>query len=490
MYQKKVIHLILTAIISLSPVLILCHSDQEGKMPVTTSSPEALKLYTKGINLFDNLRNQDAQEYFKQALDKDPDFALAHLNYGMTSNDLKIFFTSLNKALSLLEKISEGERLMILGIQAGANGLLMKQREYNQQLVENYPQDERAHYLLGNYYFFQQDFNIAIGEYRRATEINSKYPPAYNMLGYAHRQLENFDEAEQAFKNYIKIIPDNPNPYDSYAELLMKKGEFEKSIETYKKALKTDPHFYPSHIGIATDLNFLNRHQEARTILQAFLQQAHTQNERRVALNAMMISYLDESDYPRALGITDTLLAMSIQNADTGNIAGDFETKGNILQELGLLDDAQLNFQRSQEIIQQSNLSAEFKANIETFALYHSARINIDRNKLPEAKSKTEELGRQAETKKNRFQIWLYHELLGLIAMKEKNYDEALGEFRRANLQDPYNLYRMGTAYQAKGDVTQAIKFCERVVNHHTLNSLGYSFVRHRAQALLDQMKK
>jgi tetratricopeptide (TPR) repeat protein len=490
MYQKKTVYLVFTGIIAFSLILTSCQSKQEGKIPVTTSSPEALKLFSKGIDLYDNLRNQEAHEYFKRALEKDPDFALAYLNYGSTANDLKIFFSSLNKALSLMEKISEGERFMILGSQAGANGLLMKQREYYQQLVENYPQDERAHYLLGNYYYFLQDFNLAIGEYRRATEINSKYPPAYNMLGYAHRQLENFDEAEEAFKNYIKIIPDNPNPYDSYAELLMKKGEFEKSIETYKKALKIDPHFIPSHIGIATDLNFLNRHQEARTLLQAFLQQAQTQNERRTALYAMIISYLDESDYPQALGITDTLLAMSFQSADTGNISGNYEIKGIILQELGRLDEAEQNFQLSQEIIQQSNLSTEFKANVKTIALYHSARINIERNKLPEAKIKAEELGRQAETKKNRFQIWLYHELLGLIAIKEMNYDEALGEYRRANMQEPYNLYRMGLAYQAKGDLIQAIKYCERVVNHNTLDNLSYSFVRHKARTLLEQMRK
>lgn len=489
MKQLNLSKSIFSGIVVLTLIFCFCDSGQEGKIPVTTSSAEALKLYNKGIDLFDNLRQQEAQEYFKRAVEKDPDFALAHLNYGMTSNDLSIFFDELNRALSLIEKISEGERLTIFGIQAGANGLLMKQREYFQKLVEIYPQDERAHYLLGNYYFFQQDFNLAIGEYRRATEINSKYPPAYNMLGYAHRQLQNFNEAEEAFIKYISIIPDNPNPYDSYAELLMKKGEFEKSIQNYRKALKIDPYFIPSHIGIATNLNFLERHQEARATLQAFLQTARTLNERRAVLNAMMISYLDESDYPKALNINDTLLAMSIQSSDTGNIAGDYETRGNILQELGHYAEALENFQLSHQIIQQSDLAAEFKANVATIALYHSARIEIETNKLPEAKSKTEELGRQAEAKKNRIQSWLYHELLGLIAMKEMNYDEALGEFRRSNLEEPYNLYRMSLAYQAKGDLNQAIKFCERVVNHNTLNSMSYSFVRHKARTLLSQIR-
>jgi len=473
----------------LTLIFCFCDSSQEGKIPLTTSSAEALKFYRKGIDLFDNLRNQEALEYFKRAIEKDPEFAVAHLAYGMSSNDLSIFFEELNKALALTEKISEGERLTIYGVQAGASGLLLKQREYYQKLVENYPQDERAHYLLGNYLFYQQDFNLAIGEYRRATEINPNYPPAYNMLGYAHRQLENFDEAEEAFKRYLEIIPDNPNPYDSYAELLMKKGEFEKSIQNYQKALKIDPFFIPSHLGIATNLNFLGRHQEAQKNLRAFLQISRTPVESRAALNALIVSFLDESNYPKALSINDSLLAMSFQSADTGNISGNYEIRGNILQELGNYQEALQSFQLSHQIIQQSQLSSDFKANVATISLYHSARIDIATNKLSEAKSKTEELGRQAETKKNRNQSWLYHELLGLIAMQEMNFDESLGEFRRANLQDPYNLFRMAQAYQAKGDLNQAMKFCERVVHHNTLNSMNYSFVRHKARLLLEQIR-
>jgi cytochrome c-type biogenesis protein CcmH/NrfG len=42
------------------------------------------------------------------------------------------------------------------------------------------------------------------------------------MLGYSYRSLENYAEAEKAFKIYIELIPDDPNPYDSYAEMLSK----------------------------------------------------------------------------------------------------------------------------------------------------------------------------------------------------------------------------------------------------------------------------
>lgn len=469
-------------------ISVSCRSPQGAKIPITTSSPEALKLYQKGIDSYDNLRVNEAQEYFKRALEKDPNFAMAHLNYGMTSNDIKILSVELNKALELIENVSEGERLLILGEQASLSGLSTRQLEYYLELVKLYPQDERAYYLLGNYYYFQQDYNLAIGAYRRATEINPKFAPAYNMLGYSHRQLENFEEAEQAFKRYIAIIPNNPNPYDSYAELLMKKGEFEKSIDVYQKALKVEPHFFPSVIGIATNLNFLERHSEALNILRNYLTEVRTPIEKRQILYAMMVSYLDHNDYSQALEINDSLLHIAKQKEDIGGILLSYQSRGVILFELGRTEEAQHFLQLSQDILQQSDLSPEFKANAQTDILYQFIRIKIARNELTEAKIKAEEFGRQAELKKNRPQIWRYHELLGLIALKENKYDEALGEFRRSNLQDPRILYQMAVAYRAKGEVSQATKFCQKVVNYHDLNSITYSFVRHKAQALLGEM--
>ncbi len=84
--------------------------------------------------------------------------------------------------------------------------------------------------------------------------------------------------------------------------------------------------------------------------------------------------------------------------------------------------------------------------------------------------------------------MWRYHALLGLIALQAKQYDEALGEFRRSDLQDPNILYYTAVAYQAKGDVSQAHKFYQKVINYHALNSVTYSFVRHKAKARLAEM--
>jgi Flp pilus assembly protein TadD len=101
----------------------------------------------------------------------------------------------LNKAVSLADKASEGERLMILATQAGANGDVTKQKEYSEKLVAAYPNDERAQFNLGAYYFGQQDYAPAIEYNKRATELAPTYSTAYNQLGYAYRQAGDYANA-------------------------------------------------------------------------------------------------------------------------------------------------------------------------------------------------------------------------------------------------------------------------------------------------------
>jgi cytochrome c-type biogenesis protein CcmH/NrfG len=46
-------------------------------------------------------------------------------------------------------------------------------------------------------------------------------------MGYAYSDKNDFNKAEEAFKKYISLLPDSPNPYDSYAELLLKNGRYD-----------------------------------------------------------------------------------------------------------------------------------------------------------------------------------------------------------------------------------------------------------------------
>ncbi len=465
-----------------------CTRVDEGKMPITTASDQALKFYLQGRDLAEKLRATDAREYFEKAVQSDPDFALAHLNLSLTVGTARGFFEELDKAVALSDKVSEAERCWILGSQAGANGNPSKQKENYEKMVTLCPNDERAHTILGNYYFGVQDYATAIQHFEKSNQINPKFSQPYNQMGYAYRFLGNFADAEKTFLKYIELIPDDPNPQDSYAELLLKMGRFEESITAYRKALEINKNFIASHIGIATDLNYLGRHAEARQELEKLSGVARNDGEQRAAIFSTAISYMDEGNAEKALEELRKQYAIAEKINDYTNMSGDVGAMGNILFETGQYDQAMAMFDKSLQLVLDSNRSQEIKDNARLIFLFNKGRVSLMKNDLTGAKEYSRQYSEQAMAKNSPFQIWLAHQLRGMIAMAEKNYDAAIQEFQQDNQQNPYTFYRLAMAYEGKGDKESAKQYFNQAANFNALNNMNQAFVRNKAKGKLSLM--
>jgi tetratricopeptide (TPR) repeat protein len=455
----------------------------DKKIPVTTASAEARTAFLQGRALAEDLRITDSHEHFEKAASLDPNFALAQLSLANSAPTGGEFFDHLGKAVSLAPKASDGERLLILATEAGANNNPAKQKEYLDQLVAVYPNDERAHFNMGGYYFGQQDYPQAIEHYRKATEIAPSYSPAYNLLGYAYRQNADFANAEKAFQKYIELIPKDPNPYDSYAELLLKEGKFDEAITQYRKALEIDPNFLNAHQGIAAALMYLGKPGEAGAELANITKKARNDGERRLAMFARTVLNVDGGKMGQALAEVDKQYALGQKTNDVPAMAGDLQLKGNILVEMGKAADAKAAFERALKTIEASSLSQEIKDNNKRVIHYNLARVAIVRNDLPTAKTEAEEFRKGAEASNNPNQVKLSHELAGTIALAEKDYAKAVSELQQSNLQNPQNLYRMCQAYRGSGDSAKANELCAKAAGFNSLPALNYAFVRTKAKS-------
>jgi tetratricopeptide (TPR) repeat protein len=464
-------------------------SADAAKIPITTASDEARKEFLLGRDLSERLLGQESLQHFDKAVALDPDFASAELALANNAATAKDFFDHQKKALALADKASEGEKLLILANEAGANGDVGKQKDYLDKLVAAYPNDERAQFNLANYYFGQQDVEQAVEHYKRATELDPGYSPAYNVLGYAYRQQGDYADAEQAFKKYIELIPKDPNPYDSYAELLLKMGRFEDSVAQYHKALSIDPHFVASHFGIAAGQMYLGRPEEATAELQKMADQARNDGELRTALFGMAVVAADSGRFDKALQAMDKEYAVAEKKNDVASMAADLQAKGNILVEMPKYDEAKLQFDKSLQLIQSSNLSQDIKDNATLLHRYNLAILAIGKRDLAAARTHQGEFQRGAEASKNPVQLRQSHDLAGRIALAEKDYDKAITEFERANQQNPGDLYRLGLAYQGKGDKARAQEFCAKAADFNSLPQLNYAFIRAKAQKMAGDKK-
>jgi tetratricopeptide (TPR) repeat protein len=456
-------------------------ANNNGKIHNTTTSEDARAEFLKGRDLAERLLITDSIQHYDKAISLDPNFALAHLNRANVSPTAKEFFDHLKKAVSLADKASDGERLLILGTEAGANGNTAKQKETLEKLVAAYPNDERARFTLGGYYFGQQDFDSAILHYKKATELAPKYSPAYNILGYALRQKENYAEAEQSFKKYIELIPDDPNPYDSLAELFLKMGKFDDAIAQYRKALAIDTNFINSHLGIGAALMYQGKADEAAAEFNKITSKARSDGERRTALFALTVLAVDNGKMDQALAEADKQYALGEKTSDVPNLAGDLQLKGLVLLEAGKYDEAKQAFEKGLKTTLDSSLSQEIKDNAKLFQHYNLTRIALGKKDLAAAKTESQEFRKGAEASKNPAQVKQAHELAGLIALEEKNYDQAIAELQQTNQQNPQNLYRLALAYKGKGDAQKAREFSGKAAAFRSLPQLNYAFIRNKA---------
>ncbi|HKD12673.1 MAG TPA: tetratricopeptide repeat protein [Thermoanaerobaculia bacterium] len=463
---------------------------ERGKIPVTTASEEARGEFLRGRDLAERLQITDSYSHFQKAVALDPGFAWAELSLATSAPTGQEFFDHLDKAVRLADKASDGERFLILATQAGANNDTVKQKGLLEQLVAAYPGDERAHFNLGGYYFGQQEYDSAIEHYRKATEINPGYSTAYNILGYAYRQSGDYANAEKAFQKYIELIPKDPNPYDSYAELLLKMGRFDESIAQYRKALEIDPHFVNAHQGIAMDLLYSGKADLAEKELAELTRKARTDGERRTALFARTIVHLDEGRTGKALADVDEQLALGRKGNDVPAMAFDCRLKGLILVENGKADLARKEFDDGLRIVEESSLSAEVKDNGRLVHHYNLARVALARRDIAGARKEADAFRQGAMSAKNPLTAKNAHELDGLIALAEKDYDKAIAELQQANPQNPEDRYRLCQAYGAKGDAARAAETCRQAADFNSLPNLNYALVRTKAKASAFALKK
>jgi tetratricopeptide (TPR) repeat protein len=459
------------------------------RIPITTSSDEARKLYLEGRDLNEKLRATDARARFQKAAAKDPEFALAQVGLANTSGTAKEFFEGVDRAVALAGKASEAEKLLICALDAGAKGEPARQSECLSKLIAAHPDDERAHNLMGAYHFGRQDYSAAVEEYKKATAINPQFSQPYNQMGYAYRFMGKNAEAEQSFKKYIELIPGDPNPYDSYAELLMKLGRFDESIKMYEKALSVDPNFVASYIGIGNDRVFLGQPQEARAAYARLARVARNDGEKLQAHFWTAQSYVHEGATDKAVAELKKMIAIDEANKDFAAMSGTYNQMGNILLEAGRVDDAAARFKDQLAAIEKADVAVQVKDATRRQHLFDQGRVALARKDIPAAKAKTAAYATAVDAKKIPFEVRQSHELAGRVALAENNYAVAVGELRQANQQDPRVVYLLATALEGKGHTREAKDAAVQAADWNALSNT-YGFVRGKARAMATAPKK
>ena len=508
-------------------LLSSCSTRDKSKIPITTKSSQARALFEEGMALCDRFHHDEARQCMEEAIEIDPEFALGYL--GLACSDLRrgAQYASLQqaddlarpmirkappsillgvsvlgnedegflgRAGQLLDKVSTAERLWINGLRLSAEGDRSGAVNSFVGLAMMYPQDPLAHRLLGDCYLRFGMPDSAIASYERALAIDSSMAIVYNMLGYEYQAVGRKQDAEQMFAKYAELLPEEPNPQDSYAEFLLRDGRYEESLDLYRKALELDPGFTNSRVGAATDLALMEKYSEALAELDPKMDIARTGQDRLAIEGAKAVTYAYAHDLKKCLTTFKNRGETIDIELEPVDAAYNYDICGEIYAYEGKQRDAEEMFKTSLAIIRSSDLPKAVK---EQYEIYHRIRrsiyIDLPAGDVDRAERQLQQLeyktGTMSDLVTKAALESALHILRGMIAFDQKDYELAADEFKLTRDPSAEVSYYLGMCCEKLGDTEGAADCYRKAMVVRKLLDLPHALYFSKAEAALGRVE-
>jgi TolB-like protein/Tfp pilus assembly protein PilF len=209
-----------------------------------TANTEAYQLYLKG-RFYWNKRTPEslrqAIEFYNQAIERDPNYALAYSGLAETY----VLFSSYSVA-SAKDSMPQ------------AKAAALRALALDDSVAE-------AHTALGNYLnYFELERSGSEKEYRRAIELNPNYATAYQWLGADNLvQRKRFDEAIAALRRAEELDPLSSIISMNLGLTLIFARRYDEGIAQLNRTVSLDPNFAYAHIFLGWAFHFKGMYSEA-----------------------------------------------------------------------------------------------------------------------------------------------------------------------------------------------------------------------------------
>ena len=216
-------------------------ADEKAALARTYSeNVDAYQLYVRG-RYFWNKRTwpgmTQADYFFRRAIEKDPEFALAYLGLAdklFTEPDNPEAYSALGKALALDPNL--GEAYATLGFAQTFHGWDWQKAEENfKRAIELKPGYGTAHQWYATLLAITGRVDEAKQEMRRALEIDPMSANFLADLGQMHYFAHEYGEAEAYCRKALEIAPDFTFAHEYLGFIYLKTGREANAFEEYRK---------------------------------------------------------------------------------------------------------------------------------------------------------------------------------------------------------------------------------------------------------------
>ena len=489
---KKIVGAIVLAAASLALTPLALADAHSHEIPITTKSDSAKMDFIAGQAAMDAGNGTQANELFRAAVQKDPDFAYAWLNIGNNAFSGQEFIEATTRASELAPKVSEGEQLLIAINMQFMDNNFTEQMKLAEKLVNDYPLSARAWTTLAGAQNNIEQYQAARASMSKAIELDQDFAPAYVGLAnsYLFNDPKDFKKAETYFKEILARQPYDGNHYWGLGDVYRAEGDLAQAKEFYTRSALLDPNNATAYTKRAHINSFIGNYDEARADYDHAAKVAQP-GARAFLANYKYFTHVYEGHPDKAIagledlyGQVDTL-GLDEKQRDGAKVFT-LTNAAMISMHNGMKDEAaKLLAMRSDSLRETAKIAGtkEFSNIQEANIAYFDGLAAARNGDLKAAKKYAEANARLVKGQSNPLKMQQYNDLMGLIMLKENKYSKAVDHYRQANLNNIYTKYHLGLALEGAGKKAEANEIFKDVANWN-FNSVGYALIR------ADAMKK
>ena len=484
-----------------------CSSKEVIRLPITTSSPDALKYYKKadrllGLNIGEG---PEIRNLLDSALSIDPNFAMALEMYPTSDQLLAREYEE--KAKKLSGEITEAERKILFIRESYRNGNMDAALDGAMWLVENHGDSYESYLWLGLVQSDRRELDEGIASLKKSLEINpNSYKANYLLMGH-HIGLggqsmlpEEKRDVALGMKygdELIRIRPEEGLSYHFKANIYRQLGQFEKAKPLYEKSIdkrsgrtsectayNVSAHNYMFAGEMETAREKYNKSIELATTDWSWFQREYY----------LTVSYIFENDY---MGAIDNINKVE-KNIAKRNLANftTLEMKSWLsLQKLICYAHNQMEEEAYEALKSKISFDKKYAdllndKNVtratESGEFQETAWVNILFGKYDQARKNLANLKKMQEKLSDPTAMYAYYSLSGMINLMEGNIEEAVSDFELGDVTDIYYNYFRGLALKAGGKETEANKVFSQIAKVNFSN-WDIAIVRNLAKKQLGQ---
>ena len=231
----------------------LTGEDQQKLAQRGTENTEAYEAYLKGRYWW-NKRSEEgfkkAVEYFQQAIEKDPTYALAYSGLADAYSLLENYWfvspqeafpkakAAALKALELDDTLAEAHTSLAWVAQNYDRDRATAEREF-QRAMELNPSYPTAHYWYGFWFLASLGrFDQGLAEAKRAQELDPLSLPTNRGVGQTLLAARQYEQAIEQLEKTIELDPEWDAPHADLGRAYIGKGMYRESITEFEKAVQ------------------------------------------------------------------------------------------------------------------------------------------------------------------------------------------------------------------------------------------------------------